>query len=353
MTDSIPVTLADPRSASVGEGTTSPTAAAAVRRSIPRTGGSRWAKRLEILILAGPAVAMFVTFVIVPVVLAAYYGFFRWKGFGRPTDFVGLRNYKVILTDDAFLGAVGHNAFILVMSLVMQGPVAIAFALLLNQNIKGRSIIRVLIFVPYVVSEVIVGVGWGLMLQFTGAVNGMLDKLGLGSLAFDWIANPKAAIWTLMVIISWKYIGFAVILMLAGMQGIPDELYEAGAIDGASFWQTQRWITLPLLAPTIRVWAFLSIIGSLQLFDLVYIIWGQYVSSTAGTSTMATYMVREGRLAGNYGYGNAVAVVIFLISLVIALVYQRLVLRRDTEGALTGTSGRGRARAATAVTQES
>jgi raffinose/stachyose/melibiose transport system permease protein len=127
-----------------------------------------------------------------------------------------------------------------------------------------------------------------------------------------------------------------VILLMAGLQNIPEELYEAAAIDGASYWQMQRSITLPLLGPTIRIWAFLSIIGALQLFDLVYIIWGQYVSSTAGTSTMATYMVLNGRLAGNYGFGNAVAVVLFLISLVIALTYQRFVLRRDTEGALTG-----------------
>ena len=82
-----------------------------------------------------------------------------------------------------------------------------------------------------------------------------------------------------MVIITWKYIGFAVILFLAGLQGIPEELYEAAAIDGASYWQIQRRITLPLLGPTMRIWAFLSIIGSLQLFDLVYIIWGQYVSA--------------------------------------------------------------------------
>jgi multiple sugar transport system permease protein/raffinose/stachyose/melibiose transport system permease protein len=138
-----------------------------------------------------------------------------------------------------------------------------------------------------------------------------------------------------MLIISWKYIGFAVILFLAGLQGIPEEVFEAASIDGASYWQTQRHITLPLLGPTIRIWAFLSIIGSLQLFDLVYIIWGQYVASTAGTSTMATYMVLKGRNAANYGYGNAVAVVLFLISLAIALTYQRFVLRRDTEGALT------------------
>lgn len=139
-----------------------------------------------------------------------------------------------------------------------------------------------------------------------------------------------------MVIITWKYIGFAVILFLAGLQGIPEELSEAAAIDGASFWQIQRTITLPLLGPTLRIWAFLSVIGSLQLFDLVYIIWGQYIASTAGTSTMATYLVVNGRNAGSYGYGNAVAVVLFVISLIVALVYQRIILRRDTEGAITG-----------------
>ena len=104
--------------------------------------------------------------------------------------------------------------------------------------------------------------------------------------------------------------------MLAGMQSIPEELYEAAKVDGAGFWQIQKSITLPLLAPTLRIWVFLSMIGSLQLFDLVYIIWGQYVSTTAGVSTMATYMVREGRGAGNYGYGSAVALIIFVISLI-------------------------------------
>jgi raffinose/stachyose/melibiose transport system permease protein len=192
-----------------------------------------------------------------------------------------------------------------------------------------------------VISEVVVGTGWSLMLQTNGALNGLLEKVGLGSPAQDWLSNPDIAIWTLMVILTWKYVGFAVILFLAGLQGIPEELSEAAAIDGASFWQIQRSITLPLLAPTLRIWAFLSIIGALQLFDLVYIVWGQYVASTAGTSTMATYMVANGRNAGNYGYGNAVAVVLFLISLVVALAYQTFVLRRDTEGAITGR-GTGR-----------
>ena len=312
------------------------------RAGRPRRRKADWRQRLEIALLSGPAIIVFLTFVIFPVFMAAYYGFFKWKGFGVPTNFVGLQNYLTIFTDKNFLDALKHNGLIVVASLVMQGPAAIAFALLLNQNIRGRSLIRVLIFIPYVISEVIVGTGWSLMLQYQGAVNALLSRIGLAALRVDWIADPNIAIWTLMVIISWKYIGFAVILMLAGIQGIPDELYEAAAIDGASYWNIQRWVTLPLLGPTIRVWAFLSIIGSLQLFDLVYIIWGQYVASTAGTSTMATYMVREGRLAGNYGYGNAVGVAIFVISLVIALTYQRFVLRRDTEGALTGEPGRKR-----------
>lgn len=301
----------------------------------PTAQSRRWRTRLEITLMTGPAIIVFLSFVIFPVALAAYYGFYQWQGYGAPTDFVGFGNYVLIFTDKAFQDVVLHNGMILVLSLVFQGPAAIILALLLNQKIRGRSIIRVLIFVPYVISEVIVGTGWSLMLQTNGAVNSLLENIGLGAFKADWLSDPKIAIWSLMIIISWKYIGFAVILFLAGLQGIPEELSEAASIDGASYWQIQRQITLPLLGPTIRIWAFLSIIGSLQLFDLVYIIWGQYVASTAGTSTMATYMVGQGRDAGSYGYGNAVAVVMFVISLIIALIYQRFVLRRDTAGALT------------------
>jgi len=301
--------------------------------------GIGWPARLEIALMTGPTLLVYLFFVILPVAVAAYYGFFSWQGYGPPTDFVGLRNYVLIFQDRAFLDALWHNAAIVVLSLVIQGPVAVLLALLLNRKMRGQTLIRVLVFIPYVISEVVVGTGWSLMLQGDGAVNSLLEHIGLGWLRTDWLANPGLAIWTLMGILTWKYIGFAVILFLAGLQGIPDELTEAAAIDGASYWQIQRRITLPLLGPTIRIWAFLSMIGALQLFDLVYIIWGQYVASTAGTSTMATYMVANGRNAGEYGYGNAVAVVLFLISLAAALVYQRFVLRRDTEGAITGGMG--------------
>lgn len=303
------------------------------RRGRPRGAGA--AARLEIAALSAPAVIVFVVFVILPVFMAAYYGFYRWKGFGTPTDFIGLRNYVTIFKDPDFHGALAHNVEIVVLSLVIQGPIAIAFALLLNKKMRGQSLIRVLIFVPYVISEAVAGIGWSLLLGGQGAFNALMRNLHLNVLDQDWLANPHLALWTLMIILTWKYVGYATILMLAGLQGIPEELNEAAAIDGASYWQTQRRITLPLLGPTIRIWAFLSIIGSLQLFDIVYIIWGQYIAGVAGVSTMATYMNANGRVSGNFGYGSAVAVVMFLISLVIALAYQRFVLRRDTEGALT------------------
>lgn len=114
-------------------------------------------ERLEIALLSGPAILLFVTFVIFPVIMAAYYGFFKWKGFGIPTNFVGLKNYITILTDPEFHAVLGHNAIILVASLLIQGPIALGLALLLNKKMKGQSLIRVLIFIPYVISEVIAG----------------------------------------------------------------------------------------------------------------------------------------------------------------------------------------------------
>ena len=343
MTDSTrehaPVVVASPVNLSKGGGSAGALPPPGLARRRGR--GAGWAARLEIAALSAPAVVVFFTFVIVPIFLAAYYGFFRWKGYGKPTDFIGLHNYVIIFQDPLFHGALTHNMEILVLSLVMQGPIAIAFALLLNKKMRGQSIIRVLIFVPYVISEAVAGIGFSLLLGGQGAFDALMRDLHLNFLDRDWLSDPSVAIWTLMLILTWKYIGYATILFLAGLQGIPVELNEAASIDGASYWQVQRRITLPLLGPTLRIWAFLSIIGSLQLFDLVYIIWGQYVASTAGTSTMATYMNQNGRISGNFGYGSAVAVVMFFISLVIALSYQRFVLRRDTDGALTG-GGKGR-----------
>lgn len=299
-----------------------------------RRGGLR--QRLEIALFAGPALVVFLGFVILPVVLAAFYSLYNWNGLGPLERFIGIDNYLRALDDPVFLRAIGNNFTIVGLSLLIQGPLAIGVALLLNRKMRGRSIFRAFIFVPYVLAEVIAGLSWKLLLSPRGGINAALESVGLGDLAQPWLANPDIALGVMFVILTWKYLGFAILLMLAGLQGVPQDLQEAAAIDGASWWQTQWHITLPLLAPTIRIWAFLSVIGSLQLFDMVWVT--TKGGPVGATNTMAVYMLQNGQ--GAPGYGSAIAVILFVISLAVALVFQRTIMRRDLAGALTTSGGR-------------
>src|SRR5690606_28148528 len=259
-------------------------------------------KWLEIALFAGPALIVFVGFVILPVALAAVYSFFNWNGLGPLERFIGIDNYVRALTDSLFLQSIGNNFIVVVLSLLIQGPLAIIIALLLNRRMRGRTIIRAAIFVPYVIAEVIAGLSFKLLLSPRGGINAFLTSIGLGDLAQPWLAQPETALWVMFGILTWKYLGFAILLMLAGLQGVPEELSEAASIDGASWWKIQWHITIPLIAPTIRIWAFLSIIGSLQLFDMVWVT--TKGGPVGATSTMATYMIQYGQ--ANPGYGSAV-----------------------------------------------
>ncbi|WP_328654953.1 sugar ABC transporter permease [Micromonospora sp. NBC_00330] len=293
-------------------------------------------KWYEIIGLTTPAVLIYVMFVLVPMGFAVYYSLFRWRGVGPPTEFVGLRNYTLAFQDPIFLDALRNNAIIVFGSLLIQGPVALGVALLLNRRFRGRAVFRLLVFVPYVLAEVTVGIMWKLLLTSEGTVDALLRSLGMGGLVQAWLADLDVVIWTLLAVLTWKYVGFAIILLLAGLSNVPDELTEAAAIDGASWWQIQRHVTIPLLGPTIRIWMFLSMIGSLQIFDMIWVTSVPAVRSLGASATMATYMVDNGFFARLWGYGNAVAVILFVISFVAALLFQRFLLRRDIEGAITG-----------------
>jgi raffinose/stachyose/melibiose transport system permease protein len=297
----------------------------------------RFRKSAEIILLLAPALALYLVFVLLPVVQAGYYSLFHWNGIERLTDFAGLDNYRQALGDPVFRSALTHNAIFAVLSLAVQLPLGLALALLLNRRLHGRSVLRAVIFAPYVLSEVVTGVAWLLMLQPDGLVDSAFRAVGLGDLVQLWVGDPSVVLYTLFVVATWKYIGFAVILFLAGLQGIPGELHEAARIDGASGWQLTRHITVPLMGPTIRLWIFLSVIGSVQLFDLVWIM--TQGGPANGSTTMVTYMYDRGFARYNFGYGSAVAVVLFVISFVFSLLYQRYVMRRDTEGALTRRVG--------------
>jgi raffinose/stachyose/melibiose transport system permease protein len=306
------------------------------RRMTPRRRAAL-RKRAELTLLIAPGTALFVVFVFVPIVIASYYSLFNYPGFGPLNDFIGLHNYKAAFADPVFRTAMEHNAIIAVLSVAIQLPLSIGIALLLNRGFRGRSAVRLAVFSPYVVAPAISAVVWYLLLQPGGFFDQVMKAVGLGGLVQQWLADMNIVLYVLFGVLTWQYIGFGIVLLLAGLQGVPAELREAAAIDGASPWQVTRRITLPLLGPTIRIWIFLSVTGSLQVFDVVWII-------TAGgpanaSQTMVTYMYDKGVQSTQFGYGAAISVIVFVVCLVFSLAYQRFALRRDTAGAVTRAVG--------------
>ncbi len=299
------------------------------RRATGSPGSHRWRERLEILIYVTPALVLMAMFVAWPIASAVRMSFYHWRGFGPMDQFVGLRNFSRVLTDEVFVDAVMHNFVIVVLSIIVQLPLGLAIALLLNRRIRGRGLLRTIVFVPYVVAEVIAGVIWFQLLQpGFGIVDGLITAVGLTPPEQGFLGTPDLALGTVFVVLTWKYLGLAILLFMAGLQGIDEQLYEAAQLDGASWWQVQWRVAIPLLGPTIRVWCFLSIIGSLQQFDMVWILTGGGPANA--TTTMATYFINQGTQRGNYGIAGAASVVLFVVAFVVALAYQLLVLRRDT-----------------------
>ncbi|MFE9112666.1 carbohydrate ABC transporter permease [Streptomyces collinus] len=288
-----------------------------------------------------PALVLFMGLVLLPMLFALYAAFFRWGGFGMPSDYIGGENFTRLLQDDVFLGDLWRCLVLVVLSLALQLPFALAMAVLLNQRMRGRAVYRMLFFAPYVLSEAITGILFGMIFApDDGFADQVLGKAGLEGLGGEWFADPSTVMATVFLVMTWKYFGFHMMLYLAGLQAVPRELTEAALIDGASAWQRFRNVTLPLLAPTLRISVFLAVIGSIQLFDLVWV-------TTAGgpdhhSETMAVTMFQYGFKRYQVGYASAISVVMFGISLVFALAYQRFVLRRDLEGATTTMRGDGK-----------
>ncbi|MFG3030218.1 carbohydrate ABC transporter permease [Streptomyces sp. NPDC048253] len=287
-----------------------------------------------------PALVLFGTLVLLPMLFALYASFFRWGGFGMPEDYIGGDNFTRLFQDPVFLGDLWRCLLLVGLSLVLQLPFALALAVALNQKIRGRAVYRMLFFAPYILSEAITGVLFSMIFApDDGLADHVLGAMGLDGVGGQWFADPSTVMATLFLVMTWKYFGFHMMLYLAGLQSIPAELTEAALIDGAGPWQRFRNVTLPLLAPTLRISVFLSVIGSIQLFDLVWVV-------TAGgpdhhSETMAVTMFQYGFKRYQVGYASAISVAMFGISLVFALAYQRFVLRRDLQGATTTMRGGG------------
>jgi raffinose/stachyose/melibiose transport system permease protein len=287
-----------------------------------------------IVLFMSPALIVYVLFVLYPIAQAVWYSLYNWNGLGALEDYVGLDNYRRILTDSVFQMAIRHNLVILVLSLLVQLPLALAVALLIRDNIPGRTFFRTVFFLPYVLSEVITAIIWMFIFRpENGLVNLVLGAIIPGYEPQGYLGNTDTVLIAVFVVITWRYFGFHMILYLAGLQGIPGEIEDAARVDGATRFRVLRDITIPLLGPTVRVSVFFSVLGSLQFFDLIWVMTkGGPVNAS---NTMATYMFTFGFQRFQLGYGAAVSLVIFLICFTFSIAYQRWVMRRDMEGALT------------------
>jgi raffinose/stachyose/melibiose transport system permease protein len=279
-----------------------------------------------VLVFLPPALLLFTVFVALPMAEAGWYSFFNWDGYGRPEKFIGLKNYGYLIESPAFVRAVINNGLIIVVSLVIQLPLALGVAMMVAGRITGAIWFRMIFFLPYILADVAAGLVWRYMFDGDyGLVGGITGALGLQP--YFLLASKDWAFAAVLIVIVWKYFGFHMMLYVAGLQGIDRSLLEAAEMDGASPFQRFRYIILPLLGPMIRLSIFFSIIGALQLFDVI-------VPLTAGgpfdtTNTMVSFLYYFGITRMRVGFGSAVGVVLFFICVTFAFGYRRLVMRDD------------------------
>jgi raffinose/stachyose/melibiose transport system permease protein len=278
------------------------------------------------LIFLPPALLLFTVFVILPMGEAAWFSLFNWNGLGWPRAFVGLRNYVQLLADATFQRAFVNNLLIIAASIAIQLPLGLGMALLLSRRALGAVTFRMIFFVPYILADVAAGLIFRFIFDGDyGPVSGIVQSLG-GQPLFM-LASPTLAFTALIVVIVWKYFGFHMMLYIAGLQGIDRSLYEAASIDGAGAMARFRFITVPQLMPMLKLSVFFSVIGALQLFDMVVPLTGGGPFNT--THTMVSYLYSFGITRMRVGFGSAVGVILFVVCVTFALGYQRFMARDE------------------------
>jgi raffinose/stachyose/melibiose transport system permease protein len=279
-----------------------------------------------LIIFLPPALLLFTLFVILPMGEAAWYSFYRWNGYGTSTEFVGVRNFEVLFNNAAFSTALINNGLIIVVSLLLQVPLAIWLAVMLGKKIRGVVAFRLIFFLPYVLADVAAGLIWRFV--YDGDYGLFAAIAGFLGVATPYVlADRDLAIYAVLAVVIWKYFGFHMMLFIAGLQSIDKSVMEAAEIDGATGWQKFRHVTLPLLGSTVRLSVFFAIIGSLQLFDLIMPLTGGGPSNS--TQTMVTFLYTYGVTRMQVGLGSAVGVVLFVICVTIAFGYKRIFMRND------------------------
>jgi raffinose/stachyose/melibiose transport system permease protein len=271
--------------------------------------------------------ALFYLFVVVwPSLRGARYAFTDWDGLSQRQDFVGIAQFGRLLDDPAATGAIVHTLLIAVGITVIQNLVGLLLALGVHTHIKSRTVLRVLLFAPAIITPVATGYLWQYLLAPDGAVNRLLDAVGLASWQQNWLGEPGLALWTVVGVVVWQFSGYSMVIFLAGLQGVPQDVIEASKIDGAGAFRRFWSIVRPALAPAITINLMLSIIGGLKLFDQVWVM--TQGGPGNATDTMSTLIYKNAFQFNDFGYGIAMALVLTLFVALLSGAQYRLLGRQ-------------------------
>ena len=279
-----------------------------------------------------PAIVVYLVVVIYPSLAGAVYAFTDWSGIGGAPNWVGLDNFKRLFTDDQSFGALRNTVLLTIFIVIVQNAVGLALALGVHAQIKSRYALRAIFFAPAVIAPVVIAFLWKYLLNPDpdSGINALLGFVGLGFLQQDWLGDPSLALWSVGFTVVWQYAGYSMVIFLAGLQGVPRELEEAAALDGAGRWTRFRHVVLPLIAPAVTINLMLSTIGGLKLFDQVFAI--TQGGPGYSTETLSTLIYKQAFVFGSYGYSTAVALVLAILVAAVSLVQLKYLRSREIAG---------------------
>ncbi|MEW2127909.1 sugar ABC transporter permease [Streptomyces sp. NPDC007259] len=272
-------------------------------------------------VFLAPGLLLSLLFLVVPLAMTFYYSLTQWQGIGDPT-WIGFDNYTRLFHDADFWASFRNIAFVIIGIAVLPTLLGLFLAALLFDYIGKKhgdgvvSIVRSGLYLPQVIPVAVTGLMWGWILAPEGAVNSILDKIGLASLAENWLGDPDLALWVVLAVLVWMQLGYPLVLFLSGLQRIDPELYEAAALDGATWWQRFTRITVPILRPEVYVVLVTTTIAGLKVFAQIFVLTG----GGPGNSTLvpAYFAYQNYFERADVGYGSAISSTITLLVLIIA-----------------------------------
>lgn len=273
-----------------------------------------------------PLVTIFSIIVIIPFIIGIVYSFFKWDGLPmNPKIFVAFDNYIRLFSDERFMTSALHTIIFTVVAVLLINILGLAFALIVTTKLKTRNVARTMLFMPYLIGGLLLGYIWKFI--FGEGFNIIGEMLGAENVFFNWLTDPKLALVALIIVATWQMAGYIMIIYITGIQGIPDDVIEAAAVDGAGFWQTLFKIKFPLIMPSFTICLFMSLSNCFKIFDT-------NLSLTGGGPNNATEMFamniyNEIFKLNNYGYGQAKAILFFLVVAAITLVQVSITKKKE------------------------